>query len=324
MLCVTTALLLGIICVPPGEVIQISEFKPWAELRESRLSAHEGGVTTVAFDSTGERLGSSGYDEKVRIWQMPAARLLQTADAGKQQVEFSPDLTGFAWGPFPIQQVDLSMPHRHLKLGGTQVLAYSSDGSLLAAGEGAGSGFVQSAIRIFRQDSGETLGILEGHPAFITGLAFSPNGKLLASSGRDATIRLWSVADRNLVASRKAADGHLAFSPDGRLLASGGSQAGPLALWNVPEMTLKHERHTEGVFDLAFSPDGELLAICFWSDHTSAPSLQLIRISDGQVLQTLIRGALAATCVDFSLKGELLAVGMSDGAIRFFAPPGGE
>ena len=318
MVCVTAAVLSGMFYASPEEMTQVREFTPWVELVARRMSAHEGGVSTVAFDAAGERLGSSGYDQKVRIWQIAGARLVQTIDVDRPEVHLSPDLTRVAWAPLAIQQIDISKAPMRRMFGGAQVLAYSADGAFLVSGEAAG--FVRSPIRIFQADDGRLVRNLEGHPASIAGLAFRPDGRLLASSGRDGTIRLWSVADGKLVESRNSAYGPLAFSPDGRLLALGGSQAGPLAIWDVPEMTLKHERHTDGVVDLAFSPDEELLAVCFWSDYSSAPGLQLVRVADGEVLQTLIRGVLSATCVEFSPKGELLAVGLSDGTIRFFAP----
>jgi len=72
--------------------------------------------------------------------------------------------------------------------------------------------------------SGKQRAALAGHAGDVSGLCFSPDGRILASSSRDLTIRLWEVATGSEL---KALVGHsgwvqgVSFSPDGAILASG-------------------------------------------------------------------------------------------------------
>jgi WD40 repeat protein len=100
----------------------------------------------------------------------------------------------------------------------------------------------------------------------VYGVAFSPDGALLATASWDATVRLWEVATGQPHGA--PLEGHtdavygVAFSPDGALLATT-SQDRTVRLWEVatgqphgPPLT----GHTDAVWGLAFSPDGALLA----------------------------------------------------------------
>lgn len=76
------------------------------------------------------------------------------------------------------------------------------------------------------------------HGAAATAIAFSPDGKLAASSGEDKTVRLWdATTGREVLRLRGHADqcGCVAFSPDGRRLASGADDTTAL-VWDVSEL----------------------------------------------------------------------------------------
>ena len=97
----------------------------------------------------------------------------------------------------------------------------------------------------------------------VNGLAWSPDGHMLASAHQDGKVRLWSVADGEVLHTLGGHTGWVrgvAWSPDGRRLASTGEDR-KVRLWDAETgqrlVTLKHSR---AVWSVAWSPDGSRLA----------------------------------------------------------------
>ena len=163
---------------------------------------------------------------------------------------------------------------------------------------------------------------LTGHTGSVCGVAFSPDGRLLATTSDDATARVWDPATGDCLRTLTGHTGSVrgvAFSPDGRLLATTSDDA-TARVWDpaTGDCLRTLTGHTGPVYGVAFSPDGRLLATA--SDDATA------RVWDpatGDCLRTLT-GHTGSVCgVAFSPDGRLLATTSDDATARVWDPATG-
>ena len=250
------------------------------------VNVGQGGILAASID--GGLVAHVSTEGTVRVWQRANGE--QIADLSLQPAPkwpflvFSPDCRFLVIGCDTCSRGDggwtVVWDFRHgerrsLARADVYRPSFSRDGKILATGCG-------TDVQLWSIPDLRPMATLKGHKSSINALAFSPDGALVASIGRDSEIRLWEVSTGRLrlLFSTKAANNGLrdwAFSSDGRTLASGG---GAPELWNVASGRLvlplgTRARHAKPPM---FSPDGNTLVIGGFQLHPEFAPIELYRI----------------------------------------------
>jgi WD40 repeat protein/DNA-binding SARP family transcriptional activator len=293
----------------------------WANLpAEDR---HLGGV---AFTPDGTRVATGNLDGSVTIQDVrrPWRSFTLRAPAGSSgpviavdvsrhgAVAATADEAGRTWDLRTRQEMFAVTP-----AGGTEDVAWSTDGSQLAVGS------TQGEIHIADRAGKElkVLRVVEGHR--IAAVQFSPDGRLLAAAtipmeppqpGADR-VKIWDWRRGKLIRELPALAEGIAFSHDGRRIATA-PLTGPARIWDVRSgrVLARLTGHTGAVYDVAFAPDDSIVAtagadgsVRLWDPRTARQDVAL-RAHEGPVWD-----------VDFSHDGSKLASSSPEGIVRVWA-----
>lgn len=154
---------------------------------------------------------------------------------------------------------------------------------------------------------------LSGHEGAACSVVFAPDGKSLASSSEDGTIRLWNRQGKLLETFKDLRHWiwSLYFSPDGHYLFSA-CDDGTARLWDLKGNILKEFPHSAPIRDVAFSPDGKLLAIAGVDGKVRLCNLE------GQECFQISAAQVPIWCINFSPDGDYFATASDRGTISFW------
>lgn len=288
------AVWLGVACIGLLGVSSLSAQEP--KLRAT-LQGHDNEVVAVAFSPNSKTLASASYDGTLKLWDMTTGK--ERATLGEYK-------------------------------GCLGCVAFSPDGKTLASGAiGSPVPFPDLYdIKLWDVATGKVRTTLKRNNqfAFVHAVAFSPDGKTLASVSENRNVRLWDLATNK---ERATLQGHtkedqetsepvcgvmsVAFSPDGKTLAAA-SHDMTVKVWDVAtskRSTL--QGHTHAVFAVAFSSDGKTLA--------SASGDMTVRLWDFATNKerAILQGHTdSVMSVAFSPDGKTLASASYDKTVKFW------
>ena len=242
------------------------------------LNADDRVVLYVCFSPDGKTLASSGSHGTIKVWDVATGKntaTLQTHSSPCFPRVFCHDGNALVWNDDPSESIGQSSDHVRIKRWdiatekSTSILdvnghalygEFSPDGKIVALLNASPD---SKRIRLYDLDTGRNTFVLDGHSKTILAMAFSPDGKNLATGGVDTTIKIWDVTTGKDIATLNNNGKQvqsLAFGPDGKELVSCGQKM--ITLWDVSAQVsvASSEADVECVYFVAFSPNGKTVA----------------------------------------------------------------
>lgn len=183
----------------------------------------------------------------------------------------------------------------------------------------ATAGIGTNNINIWDSNTGMLLDTLEGHTDVIQGLAWSPNGSLLASSSRDGTINIWNMAENRQLLRTLPDDVQRLHAMDWRFdstqIVVANDSTHSLDIWDVENghRVASLQGHIGRIDDVAWRPDGTQIV------SVGYQSIFVWDVANGQIIAPINKDWGNGTVVEWGADGEVFATGSLDGMIRIWS-----
>ena len=242
--------------------------------------------------------------------------LLQQLDIELNNYDFSnlnirqANLQGIYLQQTNFANSDLSQSVFTQTLGSTLAAKFSPTDNLFATA-------IEHHICLWEVDTIRQVREYDGHTAWVRSLAFSPDGKILASGSLDCTIRLWNVETGQclqILTGHTSGVQSVAFSNDGTTLASGSNDK-TIRLWNLQtrECLLVLSGHTNNIIFVTFHPNRQTLITASRDD-----TVRLWDIQTGTCLQRFNIQINWELAIALSHDGQILVTGSNGNAVKFW------
>jgi WD40 repeat protein len=288
------------------------------------LRGHGANVAHAEFSHDGKFIVTRTIDNKVRLWDAGAKKIITQLNDDANSATFSPDgkliADGGSDGVVRLFDGTTGAPVRELK-GHTAPVhdaVFSPDGNYLVSVSD------DNTVRVWKPSTGEAVKVLNGHTAAVHEIVFSPDKNHFATEAADEKAMIWSLDSDTgkALSGLTGAKAALAFSPDGKLLATEGgpgTELGalpggdyPATVWDVDtgKMKFRLGGHQDYIASVSFSPDGNSIVT------SSGDSTARLWTSDGQLVKELRGHTKPLALALFSPDGKFVVTASADNTVR--------
>ena len=282
---------------------------------QATIEGHGAPIDTVAFSPDGRSIFSSnsdgwGHSPSARVWYAETGNLKQDMGGFSGAAALSPNGQTAAVclrDAIQIRNVSTAEVKMELSAKSPGAIAFSPDGQTLAFSN-------ETSLRLWRISTGKVSRMTGRLRGDVHSIAYSPDGRTIASGSGEGTIILWDALRQRSI---KYLEDHqdavyaVAFSPTGQTIASGGWD-GKIRLWSAAtgELNRTIETRSGAAHSVAFAPNGRTIA-----SGASDGTIRLWNAATGELNRTIEARSGSVNSVAFSPDGRSLVSGGQDGRV---------